>query len=316
MRNRRQGGVGEEQGENRGREDVRHEHGERGANDPMYGHRGNYERTLQQEDRYFQGGEGRFQERGYGERDFGNERGQQQGGQRDFGGQRDYGRPDFGGPRDYSPRDYGQRDFGGQRDYGRPDFGGPRDYGQRDYGQDRWTPGDPYGYQRGQHEQRFQNDRGRQDQDWQFQGQRPGWQESRFGQGGQFEGRSGGQTASRGRPPKGYTRSDERIREDLCDRISEHGDIDASEVEVKVQNGEVILTGTVEERRFKHMLERIAESIAGVTDVRNEIRMQRQGKQQQTGVESKNNPTTESKSAGNLPGQRTSDPGNHRNATS
>ncbi|WP_437605511.1 BON domain-containing protein [Sorangium sp. So ce834] len=84
---------------------------------------------------------------------------------------------------------------------------------------------------------------------------------------------------SRGRPPKGYKRSDERIREDICDHISDHPDLDASDVEVKVQNGEVVLTGTVRERRFKHQLEMLAERISGVTDVRNEIRLYREQQQ-------------------------------------
>ncbi|XYI04127.1 BON domain-containing protein [Sorangium sp. So ce1128] len=62
--------------------------------------------------------------------------------------------------------------------------------------------------------------------------------------------------------------------------MSEHPDLDASDVEVKVQNGEVVLSGTVRERRFKHQLESLAERISGVTDVRNEIRMYREQQQQ------------------------------------
>ncbi|WP_437604313.1 BON domain-containing protein [Sorangium sp. So ce590] len=69
------------------------------------------------------------------------------------------------------------------------------------------------------------------------------------------------------------------MREDLCDRISDDPDLDASDVEVKVQNGEVVLSGTVRERRFKHQLEVLAERISGVTDVRNEIRMYREQQQ-------------------------------------
>ncbi|WP_437628092.1 BON domain-containing protein [Sorangium sp. So ce1151] len=70
------------------------------------------------------------------------------------------------------------------------------------------------------------------------------------------------------------------MREDICDHISEHPDLDASDVEVKVQNGEVVLSGTVRERRFKHQLESLAERISGVTDVRNDIRMYREQQQQ------------------------------------
>jgi osmotically-inducible protein OsmY len=81
---------------------------------------------------------------------------------------------------------------------------------------------------------------------------------------------------SHGRGPKGYKRADERIREDVCDRLTEHGDIDASDIEVKVQNGEVTLTGTVQEKRFKHMAERIVESLSGVQEVHNQLRIKRE----------------------------------------
>ncbi|WP_437719596.1 BON domain-containing protein [Sorangium sp. So ce448] len=66
------------------------------------------------------------------------------------------------------------------------------------------------------------------------------------------------------------------MREDICDQISDQPDLDASDVEVKVQSGEVILSGTVRERRFKHQLEALAERISGVVDVRNEIRLHRE----------------------------------------
>jgi len=77
-----------------------------------------------------------------------------------------------------------------------------------------------------------------------------------------------------GKGPKGYRRTDERIREDVSEALSQHHEIDASEIEVKVNGGEVILTGTVSERRFKRLAEDIAERCPGVYDVRNEIRVQ------------------------------------------
>lgn len=55
-----------------------------------------------------------------------------------------------------------------------------------------------------------------------------------------------------GKGPKGYKRSDERIREDVCDHLSA-GWIDASDIEVSVSEGEVTLSGTVTERRMKHV---------------------------------------------------------------
>jgi osmotically-inducible protein OsmY len=76
----------------------------------------------------------------------------------------------------------------------------------------------------------------------------------------------------RGRGPKGYRRSDERIKEDVNDRLSE-GYLDASDIEVEVQNSEVTLTGTVNNRNDKRRAEDIAESVSGVTNVENRIRV-------------------------------------------
>jgi hypothetical protein len=45
--------------------------------------------------------------------------------------------------------------------------------------------------------------------------------------------------------------------------------------QVKVNNGEVALSGTVTERQFKRMAEDVVERCSGVLDVRNEIRVQR-----------------------------------------
>lgn len=78
----------------------------------------------------------------------------------------------------------------------------------------------------------------------------------------------------RGRGPKGYRRSDERIKEDINDRLSE-GYLDASDVEVMVVNSEVTLTGTVNSRTDKRRAEDIAEDVNGVTNVENRIRVKR-----------------------------------------
>ncbi|MFL5742881.1 MAG: BON domain-containing protein [Flavisolibacter sp.] len=77
----------------------------------------------------------------------------------------------------------------------------------------------------------------------------------------------------KGKGPKGYHRSDERIQVDVCDRLSDNPAIDASEVEVKVQGSEVILTGTVDSREDKRCAEDLAESVSGVTNVQNQLRV-------------------------------------------
>ncbi|HZS09984.1 MAG TPA: BON domain-containing protein [Blastocatellia bacterium] len=76
-----------------------------------------------------------------------------------------------------------------------------------------------------------------------------------------------------GRGPKGYQRSDERIREDVNDRLSDHPYLDASEIEVAVSNGEVTLTGTVDQRWAKRTAEDIAENVSGVKDVHNNLKV-------------------------------------------
>jgi osmotically-inducible protein OsmY len=76
-----------------------------------------------------------------------------------------------------------------------------------------------------------------------------------------------------GRGPKGYQRSDERIQEDVNDRLMANDQLDASEIEVKVKGGEVALTGTVGDRGQKRIAEDIAESVMGVRDVMNQIKV-------------------------------------------
>lgn len=98
-----------------------------------------------------------------------------------------------------------------------------------------------------------------------------GYSEGRFGTGSRTRGRY------TGRGPKNYVRSDDRIREDVSDRLEQHGEIDASELEVRVENGEVTLDGTVEDRHMKRLAEDAVEECSGVRQVHNRIRVQANG---------------------------------------
>lgn len=80
-----------------------------------------------------------------------------------------------------------------------------------------------------------------------------------------------------GRGPKGWKRSDDRIKEDINEQLSRHPHVDASDIEVKVEQGEVTLSGTVDDRYAKRMAEDAAEQVYGVTDVQNQIRVSRGG---------------------------------------
>ena len=75
----------------------------------------------------------------------------------------------------------------------------------------------------------------------------------------------------RGTPPKNYQRSDERIIDEINDRLTAHGLIDVSQVEVLCQDGLVTLMGTVEDRRTRRIVEDVVDSVAGVMDVDNRL---------------------------------------------
>lgn len=209
-------------------------------------------------DPYYSGSEGRWNEgRGYGgERGYEGSRGYDP--TRAYEGSRG-GYQGFRGAYEGSREDYGPSAFNRQF------RGGPEYYGtgQRGYGT-TWGGGGfggPASYAGGQ------------------------------GAYGGGLGNYGGQGRFAGRGPRGYQRSDDRIREDVCERLTQHPDIDAVDIEIQVKNGEVTLTGTVEGRDAKRMAEDIAESISGVKDVHNQLRAQQgamagqasQGTKQETG---------------------------------
>jgi osmotically-inducible protein OsmY len=77
----------------------------------------------------------------------------------------------------------------------------------------------------------------------------------------------------RGKGPKNYQRSEERIREDISDRLADDDSVDASDIEIKVSGTEVTLSGTVESRVAKRRAEDIAESVSGVSNVQNQLRV-------------------------------------------
>lgn len=77
----------------------------------------------------------------------------------------------------------------------------------------------------------------------------------------------------RGKGPRNYRRSDERIREDINDALTDEWNIDASDIEVAVAYGEVILSGYVIDKFQKRRAEDLAEDVRGVTHVENRIRI-------------------------------------------
>jgi osmotically-inducible protein OsmY len=134
-----------------------------------------------------------------------------------------------------------------------------RDYGR--YGTER------RGFLQSEHPDRFLRPDERSDASREYAGARAGdwrggevWRESRSG-------------PYAGRGPKGYRRSDERILEEVCERLTDHPSIDASDIEVNVSDAEVTLTGRVESRAVKHLTEVMTETVSGVKEVHNQLRV-------------------------------------------
>lgn len=76
-----------------------------------------------------------------------------------------------------------------------------------------------------------------------------------------------------GRGPRSYRRSDVRLMDDVCQALADHPAIDASQMEVYVEQGVVSLRGRIDDRRTRRLCEDVAAGIPGVHDVHNELRV-------------------------------------------
>ncbi len=99
---------------------------------------------------------------------------------------------------------------------------------------------------------------------------------SSYGSGVLGEGGQPGSSSWRDRNgPKGYVRSDERIKDDVCERLCQHQGIDVGDVSVEVSNGCVKLDGSVSSRDMKHRIEDIVDDCIGVQEVDNRLSVTR-----------------------------------------
>lgn len=78
-----------------------------------------------------------------------------------------------------------------------------------------------------------------------------------------------------GRGPKGYARSDARIQEEVCERLTDDARVDATDIVIATKNGVVTLDGTVPQRWMKHCAEDVTENCGGVKDVVNRLSVRR-----------------------------------------
>jgi osmotically-inducible protein OsmY len=242
-------------------------------------------------------GQGRYGQSGYGQGGYGQRSGNYSAGNYGSGGAGNFGGGNYGGGSNYG-YDRGQGRQGG--------YGG--NYGEGRYGEGGSRSRFELGASRGWRGHGVEGDYGTgsesggRGQDRYSQGtfgtERGGWNEP-YGEGqGQGQGQNRGMGLHRGKGPKGYQRSDERLKEMICERLREDPDIDASEVSINVQGGRVTLDGTVDSRHAKNMVEDVAEQF-GVSDVQNNLRVQRQetgGQSQGTQAQGRTGSTTNEQS--------------------
>ena len=78
-----------------------------------------------------------------------------------------------------------------------------------------------------------------------------------------------------GRRPQLQRRSDDKIHQEIWELLTNNADLDASEVELHVEGGVVTLTGTVDSRDAKWLTEDLVNSVTGVREVNNRIKVAR-----------------------------------------
>ena len=198
-----------------------------------------------------QGGQG--SERGFGGGSSGDWRGR---------GMRD---DDDGGSWMSSHSPSGGRSSGAERGQGE----GARRWFDESSDQERWEAGGGTGYA-GPSQLGWQTDAG-------YGAGATGYGGAGSGATGDWGSRYGAGAASRNRGPKGWQRSDDRIHDDVCERLAHESGIDPSDVTVEVRGGDVTLTGTVPDRGMKYRIEDIVDGCSGVRDVENRLRVGRGG---------------------------------------
>jgi osmotically-inducible protein OsmY len=176
-----------------------------------------------------------------------------------YGGQ---GSQNYGGQQRFGGGQ-GSQNYGGQQGYG---GGGMGNYSGESSRQGYFTgesSGQGYGGQQG------------------YGSAGVGYAGQGYGYGSQQGSFGSQQGEHRGKGPKGYQRSDERIKEMVCERLRDDPSIDPSEVTITVLSGKITLEGTVDSRQTKNSIEEIAEQF-GSQEVQNNLRVQRTQQSQGT----------------------------------
>jgi osmotically-inducible protein OsmY len=93
------------------------------------------------------------------------------------------------------------------------------------------------------------------------------------GQSGAERRKTGGSHA--GQRAKFHRRSDDKIHEEIWELLSNNADLDATEIELHVEAGEVTLTGNVDSRDARWLAEDLVSSVTGVREVNNRLKVAR-----------------------------------------
>jgi len=180
-------------------------------------------------------------------------------------------------------QDFGRKDWDYDRTSSYPGYGSTQSSGYNSYGSGQYGSGQSFGSNYGSSGSQRQGYSGGFGQNSGYGTSGSGNQTygSQSGSSNQSQSRWGSDSSSSfgnhsGKGPKGYKRSDERIKEEISDLLTSHHEVDPSEVEIKVSNCDVTLTGTVNSRYEKRMIEDLVQQIQGVSDVTNQLRVSSQ----------------------------------------
>ena len=169
---------------------------------------------------------------------------------------------------------YRERDDARLSQWNRPRYAGTDDAADEYYRAAREQREDFQRYEAQSPGAEFEDRDDRYNGDDRYPGGVPEW--ARRERGGYWRQYEGPRAPFAGRGPKDYQRSDDRVREEICDCMTDDPMLDASEITVQVSKGEVTLNGTVTSREQKRRAEDVAERISGVKDVTNQLRVVRE----------------------------------------
>lgn len=75
--------------------------------------------------------------------------------------------------------------------------------------------------------------------------------------------------------PRGRRRSDDSLAAEIHEILTTDPELDSSEIEVEVEGGAVTITGVVDSSDARLLAEELVESLVGVSEVHNQLKITR-----------------------------------------